>query len=385
MKSIPTDVFLSCSFRDEDREVVNLVKAICRALDINCKNVGDGFSQVPPDKAREYIRNLPGIVAITTRREHIRDEEYSMPSAVREEISMGYALGKPILLIREDGVQFDGFMNNYGTYLPVSRTSLWQTDSIEKLVASIHNLKMSLLPPDDSSLFAQTSDYYAEVLLGLIELEKTPEDFVWATTVTRKLRFTRDFTGELKSGVWPDKAVRIDKDAPNLEWKIKFDSGSKDFELIPEVKEISPALLDVSIKVIPAPQENDFLEYTFFWRSKYSFPIYPDQATTYVMINGKEYSAIAGIIRSVRTEILKLNYRFPKEYGLNSRDVSPLVATYSSTLGHVVENEIGKLSTSIDTIGGNVIVSVIANKPLMGCMYGIAWVPPQGSNKPIVP
>jgi hypothetical protein len=376
MQSIAIDIFLSCSFREDDAALVNLVKSICRALEMDCVNVSKGYGQIPPEKAREYIKGLPAVIAIATRGQRAGEKEYVMPSAVREEVSMAYALGKPILLIRESGVQFDGFMNNYGTHLTFSRDSAWTTEFIEKLVASIHTLKMDLVPVDGVATYPHNPDYYTEVCRGLFELEKTEEGFEWACTVTRRIKFCNDFKGTLRAGFSPEQVVPKNESLPDLEWHIIYESGSRQFELKPSVNQISAASLDLSIHVTPQPQENDFIEYTLFGRSRYLFPIYLEEAHTSVVIKDRVYSAFAGIIRSSRTDILKLQYRFPKEYHVNVKDITCLVATYSSNIEYVVESEMQRIVSSIDSFGGNVVVNLIASKPLLGCFYGIAWIPP---------
>ncbi len=49
--------FLSCSFRADDKDVVDFFHTVARALNLDCINVKQGYAETPPDKAKELIQN----------------------------------------------------------------------------------------------------------------------------------------------------------------------------------------------------------------------------------------------------------------------------------------------------------------------------------------
>lgn len=118
------EVFFSCSFSTADAVVNELVERVCKGLNLICTNVGAGFSAIPPEKARERIASAEGLIAVVTTRDRLDSGEYIMPAAVREEISIAYGLSKPILIVGEAGVRFDGFMNKSRRLNPLTKEQL---------------------------------------------------------------------------------------------------------------------------------------------------------------------------------------------------------------------------------------------------------------------
>ena len=138
MKSAKITGFLSCSFAEAEKPLNEFFNAVCKGLDVQCSNVSDGYKESPPAKAREMIEEAQLFIAIVTRREKVGDE-FHMPPAVHDEISMAYAMDKPMLLFKEDGVTFKGFLSNYGTHVTFSRNALQNPEFLRKVIASIRN------------------------------------------------------------------------------------------------------------------------------------------------------------------------------------------------------------------------------------------------------
>jgi hypothetical protein len=383
MQSAALEIFLSCSFQGKDAVIVNLVQAICQALDIKCINVSMGYAQTPGEKARDYIDKVPAMIAIATRRKRFRNGDYAMPSAVHEELSMAFGVKKPILLIHEDGVTIDGFLSNMGTYLTFSRDRIWNATFIEALVSSIHGLKMDVLPTARVGIYPQKEDHSTEMYQAFMELEKSNHGFVWTNSSKRKIKFGSDFRGPLKAGFWPDVFPSRHKTLRIEDWRIKYESGSQKFKLQTIVNRNRAALLDLSIHVKPQPRENDFIQYTLFCKSKFLFPIYLEDTNTAIVIKNRQYFAVAGVIRNTSTDVLKLIFKFPKEYRLDSHDISPVVATYSTTIDQIDEDEMKRMDASIDSFGETVLVNLVVSKPVPGRFYGIAWIPPRRSQSTV--
>ena len=164
------DVFLSCSFSATDVAVNELVTGVCNGLHLACVNVGAGFSSIPPEKAREYISSAEGLIAIVTVRDRLENGEFIMPAAVREEISIAYGLCKRILILGENGVRFDGFMNNYCTRLPFMREDLTRPAFIEKLVNTIFTFRQEIAGSKTAAPNYAT-EYFSESTRTMVTLD----------------------------------------------------------------------------------------------------------------------------------------------------------------------------------------------------------------------
>jgi hypothetical protein len=121
---------------------------------------------------------------------------------------------------------------------------------------------------------------------------------------------------------------------------------------------------------------HDGPEYAFC-KSRFLFPIYLEDTNTAIVIKNRRYFAVAGVIRNTSTDVLKLVFKFPKEYRLDSHDISPVVATYSTTIDQIDEDEMKRMDASIDSFGDTVLVNLVVSRPEPGRFYGIAWIPPK--------
>jgi hypothetical protein len=224
--------------------------------------------------------------------------------------------------------------------------------------------------------------YYAETYEALFELERVENDFIWVSTTTRKLRFLNRFKGKLTVRDRPDRPPPIGANAPPVEVDVKLDSGSKNFGLSWQLNEATPASFEVEIEIQPPPEKDDLVEFTVSWRSRYSTPVYRDEALTPVTIGDKTYPAYAGVNRRIPTKHLSIQFRFPSEYGLKAEDVTPIVAMYSQTVEFLHKAELERISVRKTTYFGNLVVDLEVNEARRRYLYGIAWMPPfrPGSN-----
>ena len=146
MQSAKVDIFLSCSLEDDDKEVNDLFESICTALYINTVNVETASPQVPPDKARELIKNSQALIAIAVKRTSFGNGEYAMPLSVSQEISMAYGMETPILLFLEENVSVkEGMLQNYATHLEFSRDNIKTSEILGKIIKAIYDLKMNIV------------------------------------------------------------------------------------------------------------------------------------------------------------------------------------------------------------------------------------------------
>lgn len=378
MKSTKIDVFFSCSFSEDDKIVNDFFRAICNALDINDINVSEGHSAIPPEQAKKYISASHALIAIATQRNKIDENKFDMPSAVREEISMAFGLGKPILLLTEEGVVLDGFMNNYGTHLTFNRNNLADPGFLESAIGSIHSLRKEITVPADLSLEQDFNDCYSDYKYYLLELVEDRGIFYWVSSVTQKIIFQRTFNRALKNVFSASNSIKIPPDAELMEWSYYIESGSRDFKIKVDVEKNKPECFQASLTFEPLPMANDFIEYSSIVRSKYRNPIYREDLNQEmpIIVEGNNYLCHDGNIPAMKTKKAIFEFRFPRKYGLKIQNIQPIIASYTSNMYHYcVESEIKRSKITKESIAGNILIRFEVDSPSVGHIYGIAWNP----------
>lgn len=381
MRSINQKVFMSCSFTTEDQDVVNFFKCICNSVDCTCINVQDGYALTPPTQAREMIEEVKALIAIATKREEKADGTFLMPEAVEEEMSMAFALKKPILLFVEKGVDISqGFKQNYGTYLEFDRSKLYDLSFLEKVIRSIHNLKCQIFSEDDFLIQQQGhKDFFSEKASLLIELIETDSEYTWRYTNSKKIIFNAKMAEPLVHASWAGVPVIEKENPPNIIWKCFNIKGSKKFDLISEEVINTPTRCDLSIKIDPIPEKDDFLEYSITMESPYLAPIFNkdiEGIESGIIIEDDRYYAFDGVVPIIRTKQLIFQFRAPSSYGLSCSDLKPFVSSHSNTVDYIVSSEIDRANIDSNDFGGNVEVTIKTESPLLYHLYGVAWNPP---------
>ena len=372
-------VFLSCSFRSEDASVIDLVRALCSGLNFQCINVSAGFSSVPPDKARELIGDSVGLIAVATRRDRLDNGEYAMPAAVREEISIGFGLEKPILILAEEGVRCDGFMNNYGTRLAFDRETITTPQLLERLVFSLATFKDDTLTASDPARHYATG-YYSEITKNLLALEAGTDGLVWVRSVSKRLHFQEPLTRDVVTAVWPSVRVNVPEGAGDATWSARIISASRPFDLQPQVRSITPDSVGLALHFLPEPQIGDFIEFERTVRSPYLYPLYADDVRNIsapVSIGGRDFHVFAGLVPVERTVELQTHFMFPASYGLTAEDLTVLVASHSFSIDYLTPWELNRVESRVQDFGAYLLADVRVREPLPRHLYGIAWNPPR--------
>lgn len=380
MKSAPIKAFFSCSFRDEDKEVNEFVRSICEGLDISCANVDSGYAELPPDKAKDIINDSDAVVAVAVKRNRFHDsDDYSMPEAVSNEISFAYSFNKPILLFKESGVRSDGFINSYGTHLAFNRDELFKPDFLKKAVTSIHNLKLGCLSSHELLLSQEVTEFIAEKVSHLFELEKEAGDYIWQHSMQRTIVFTKTFNKFLKVSRWNDFAKGLSSDGLEpIRVEFEIVKSSRHFDFTIEYEEHSAHGVNANIKFTPTPTAGDSIEYFVSYRGKNLCPIYVEDTTTIcsVEVDGKYYSAFDGIIPVNRAKDIEIQFRFPRDYKLPESDVCFFVGSFIDGIEFVVDSEISRAKVKKENVGGKLSLTANLTSPLLKHVYGVAWTPP---------
>lgn len=382
MRSIRMQVFLSCSFDAADSDVVDFFTSLCRGVDIQCVNVDRGHSATPPSRARQLISDSQAMIAVATRKEEFKPGIFNMPKAVYEEMSMAYAMQKPILLFCETGVDTTaGFVRNYCTYQEFDRATIWTPAFLEKAVASIHTAKVDAISPLQLQLEQQGQEHvYAQSARWLMELVGIPPSHTWRYSATRRLMFTARFTDPIKAGAWATVQAEAAATPMPFKWSQTISDGNRAFQFRPKVERLTNECCELSLYVNPPPDAGDFLEYSTMFESPYLSPTFLDEVKdprTTVIVNGRTFLCYEGIISIMRCQELQMQLRLPKFLGLGSADVAPFVGSYTNKVDYLVESEIKRMSSKTTTYGGNVVVDIFIQSPLPQHVYGVAWTPPK--------
>jgi len=372
MRSAEIKAFLSCSFRKEDQKINNFVKAICNALDIKCVNVNDAYSQTPPDKAKQLLNESKLMIAIATRRKKFEDETYSMPQAIHDEISMAYAMDKPMLLFKEEGVIANGFIDNYGTHMNFFRDKLYDHELMRSFISSIHSIKVESISSKD--LIPEIDvGFYNDNLTALFEIIKDGNSFSWKYSSTRKMIFTENFQGIIRSFAMAE--IEVKDETKNIMWNCEIiDASSKEFKLNTTIEKESTDTIHLTHSVSPKPESNQYIELLSTFQSRNLNAITKeDVGEPATKVGNKVFHCYDGKILTQRTKKLKLQFRFPRNYAICSNSIFPFVASYTAGIDYIVESEIKRADILFEKLGGNIIVSIYTESPLIGHLYGVAW------------
>lgn len=381
MKSMKIDAFLSCSFLDEDNAIVEYIKAVCDGLDINCIHVDRASENVPPDEARKLIYDTSIFIAVATKKSTTTTGTLIMPSAVREEISMAYALEKPILLIAEENISLDGFMANYCTYMTFSRNNIKNNEFISKLVSSLHNIKLRTLSLNDIGIHqSPNTNCFSEYINILHSLDIENNVYVWNIGAIRKTVFTGIFNDTIKAGCWSAYQIANNDYNNDIIWNVLYEEGNKEFRLTNTVHNISNSKLSISTSISPPPQKGDYIIYSTNYKSPLLAPIYLDDIKEYdpeINYNGKPFYCCEGLIPIQRVKKAKIQFRFPKPYWKCIETYQPIVGSHSSQIDYIVDSEIARMTTKMEDFGISIIITCEIESPLLHHNYGIAWNPPE--------
>ncbi|HYI63293.1 MAG TPA: hypothetical protein VEW71_00255 [Allosphingosinicella sp.] len=377
MQTAKIEIFFSCSFADPDKKVNDLLLAICRGLGLQPSNVSTGSALPPPAVAKEKIETAQALVAVCTKRDELKAGGFHMPQAVHDEVSFAFGKDTPVLMIVEEGVVLAGFKSNFGTFLPFSRSKITSPEFVEKAVEALHGLRTTALGPYQASGVYGVAESHAEYVHHMTELRAHGDDFEWKYSTTKKLVYTHPSKRGIPSSYFTTVTAQIPDDAPNLRWEVKLDDSSRGIRLEPKVEKQTPSGIEAVIKLVPTPEEGDFIEYSTTAESRYFNAVWLDEAPADapIHLNRGDYKCADGLIFIHRTKRAILEFRFAKEYGLSRDDIVPFVASYSSAIDYEVESELNRITQRFEQFGESLILRMELESPLPGHLYGVAWNP----------
>ena len=380
MKSVKVKAFLSCSLHDDDKDVTELVRALCKGMDIECFTVDRAHVKDPATVARTEIKARPVFIAIATRRDVLSPGKFATSDAIKEEISFAHAFQKNIVLIRERDVA-DGSMSRVSE-LVFNRSELTKPEFIEKLVSSLHEGKMAGIQPHELLLEQGPSEYFIEELTSLRELVESGDGYIWHFSTTRRLKFAEDYDRSLKYGAWPSAgSVTCRNGEPDVTFQCGLSASSRQFKEAVEIEKVTPAQIELRMKLDPSPVAGDYLTLTMKTRSKYFAPIYKcSGAKPLIRLKGRSFSSLSGCVAPCRVQRLKLCYIFPEGY-VRLNDLSAFASVYFNSVDEPLDYEIRRIKMESEEISGKIIAKIEIEEPHVGYEYGLDWNPlPEGND-----
>ncbi len=376
MNSANVDVFFSCSFAEEDKKLNEFFYAICNALDIRGSNVSGAFAQTPPEKAKQMIADSQALLAICTRRKEMLDGRYLMSDAVRDEIAFAYGQDIPVLMFVEDGVQLAGF--NFVTPLRFDRNTLGDPDVLEKVIKSIHGMKMEVISPNDLMIGQDTDEFYVEYNRALYEMKEVDGGYYWVYSITKRLIFLKPCKRQIYTGFWASgQKSELAENAEPMFFELKVESASRDLNIKHTIEKHSAECIEVLLKIEPSPVEGDYIEYSTIVSSPFLNPVWDEDvgSSAPLHLEAGDFSCADGFIPIQRTKKLWFVFRFPRSYGLGKHEIVPFVGSHTTTVNYEVESEIRRANIQIESYAGNIEVKMEVDSPLLHHIYGIAWNP----------
>jgi hypothetical protein len=377
----PVTAFFSCSFRDADKPVNDLILGLCRGFGIDCRNVDSGDPKVPADAARTMIEQSQVFIAVAVARDQVASTaNYSMPAAVRDEIGAAFQARKPMLLFREHNVPIDGFMGSYSTHLEFRRDELQTPDFLRRAVSSIDALKLTVTAAESPRPAQGPTEFFAEKVSHAISVQRRAGVFWWRHSALRKIVFTRPMLRPLNIYRWNDTAIQSPAgDLDPIDVDFEFISSSRKISMTPNFNRRTAFGVDAHLAFSATPAAADFLEYYVNFAGPHLCNTFLDDVKpeAAVTIRGKRLATYEGIFFGNQAREFELEFRFAREYGLSHDDIELFAGLYSGGLDYVDEDEIARAVVSRRSPGGDVCIQLNIKDPHLGYMYGIAWTPPK--------
>ena len=253
MAEILFKAFVSCSFAQEDKEIIDFFKKIIRSFDIEPESYDYQEIGRVPDKVKENIIRSDCLVAIATRRRKIEGSDYwACPDWIQHEIALANAYGKPIAIFVEESVKIEGLIEMEERREKFIRDDLIK--NIDKITSFLFNLRKYLestyqterlqvpvlmrhyIHAKEEMLSKELTVLRCEILMEslIAELESTDHSMEFEDTTpglsTKAKEF--DFVCKEKPSGMNIEAVIIQNTDYKFLWKVMFDPPLKKGERV---------------------------------------------------------------------------------------------------------------------------------------------------------
>jgi hypothetical protein len=145
-------IFVAYGFNERDRWVETFVFPIIQAFDDEVLTGEELHGDQITDAVRRKIQQADALIGFTTRREQLADERWTTHRWVTDEISHALALGRPVVEVRENGVDEQGGIAGDRQRIPYTESQ--RDRCLVELVKAIggwhreRSVQLKLLPED---------------------------------------------------------------------------------------------------------------------------------------------------------------------------------------------------------------------------------------------
>jgi len=379
MAEIHFKAFLSCSFAEEDKEIIEFFQKIIKAFNIepeiyNYQEIGR-----VPDKVKEHIIKSDCLIAIATRRKKLEDSDYwTCSDWIQHELALANAYNKPIAIFVEEGIKIEGLISMEERRERFARENLIR--NIDKITTFLFNLRNHL-----ESTY-QTGTLQTPVFLRHY-IHAKEEMLSKELTVLRCEILMESLVAELES---TDHSMELEDTTPGLSTK------SKQFDFI--CKEM-PSGMNVEHVII---QNTD---YKFLWKVMFDPPLKKGERVKYafkvIRPNHRPYTYEEMMERikqgtyeykepiceacewyiSYPTTELFFDFEFPEGYEIKKFYPDVRIGT---GLRHKAENEVKRIKEgnlfAAEKIFDKWTLSLKVPKPIQGHIYHTYYEPPKSAD-----
>lgn len=247
MAEIHFKAFLSCSFAQEDKEIIEFFQKIIKAFNIE-PNIYD-YQEIGrvSDKIKEHIIKSDCLIAIATRRKKLADsDDWTCPDWIQHELALANAYNKPIAVFVEEGIKIEGLISMEERRERFERENL--IGNIDKITTFLFSLRNHL------EITYQTGILQTPVLLRHY-VHAREEMISKECTVVRCEILMESLIAELES---TDHSMELEDTTPGLSTK------AEQFDFICKEK---PSGMNVEAITI---QNTD---YKFLWKLMFDPPL----------------------------------------------------------------------------------------------------------------
>jgi len=383
--NVSSKAFFSRAFDSRVSEFVDCINKVASALNVETYHVDSASPKTPPKEAQKLIQNSDFLIALCTKSEKIEGcDEYTMSTAVREEIVVANTAEIPVLCFVEDKVRTDGFLGNRLTYEIIDNGELPSLDDIQRIVKGIYETKLSSLRfSQNISTAGLVSDFFYENIRMRIELLDLQEGYCWDYVIEKSLKFTGNDVQPLQHCAWAAASSADSDDPPiyNLEFLLNGRPVSPTLE-----EKIQKNSINVRSVFEPPLKKDDNLFVREKFRSPFLSPVHSNQMASHdISVLGDNYDIYDGLCVVQRIEQLSIEFVFPENYPISR--VSPVVSTFSDTLDQIHERELNRLKQdghfNVASFNSKRTYSIEIERPFYQYLYGIAWCLPAESELPL--
>ena len=135
--------FVSCSFAQEDRALVEFFKRLAAALNFSITMYERIEVQNLTVSVEDLIKSSDCVIAIATKRSKIAEgEDWTTSDWIHQEVAFARAYAKPIALFVERGVHISGFIEGEIRKVVFSRENL--LESVDTSIGYLYSLRRTL-------------------------------------------------------------------------------------------------------------------------------------------------------------------------------------------------------------------------------------------------